>query len=86
MNPSERDVKMAAKLYKCRDSAKSLYGEEYQKKLTTYKNFIQIHMKKNKLDVLPSMIEICGLDSVKNEAITQMLFMAAAVEMIEPSV
>jgi uncharacterized membrane protein len=82
---TEKEIKIAAKLYQCRDTAKKLYKDEYDKKLLTYKNFIQAHMKKFNIDVLPSVLEICSFDSVKCDGITTMLFMAAAVELIEPS-
>lgn len=82
---TEREIKMAAKLYKCRDSAKALYKNEYNEKLRTYKNVIEAHMKKFNIDVLPSVLEICSFESVRDNAMAQMLFMAAAVELIEPS-
>jgi len=83
---NEQHIKMAAKLYKCRDAAKSLYGDGYKDRLKVYTNVIQGHMKKFNLDVLPSVIEICNFKSVRDDGTAQMLFLAAAIELIEPSV
>ena len=85
MSATEEQIKLAAKLYKCRDSAKLLYKSEYNEKLRTYKNVINAHMDKFKIDVLPSVLEICSFESVRDNAMAQMLFMAAAVELIEPT-
>jgi uncharacterized membrane protein len=82
---TERDIKMAAKLYKCRDTAKSFYKDEYHEKLRTYKNVIEAHMNKFNIDVLPSVFEICSFESVRDNGMATMLFMAAAVELVEPS-
>jgi hypothetical protein len=82
---TEQHIKLAAKLYKCRDAAKALHRYDYHEKLLPYKNVINQHMDKFKLDVLPSVIEICNFESVRNNGMAEMLFMAAAVEIIEPS-
>ena len=82
---TEREIKLAAKLYRCRDTAKQFYKDEYNEKLRTYKNVINAHMKKFNIDVLPSVLEICSFESVRDNGMAQMLFMAAAVELIEPS-
>ena len=81
----EKQIKTAAKLYQCRDTAKRFYGAEYNEKLRTYKNVIEAHQKKFNLEVLPSVMEICSFESVRDNGMAVMLFMAAAVEMIEPS-
>jgi len=81
----EKQIKIAAKLYECRDTAKRFFREDYSEKLRTYKNVIEGHQKKFNLDVLPSVYEICSLESVRDDGMMTMLFMAAAVELIEPS-
>ena len=83
---NEQHIKLAAKLYKCRDTAKALFKDEYNEKLRTYKNVIQAHMAKFNIDVLPSVLEICSAESVRENGMATMLFMAAAVELTEPSV
>lgn len=81
----EEKIKLAAKLYKCRDSAKSLYREKYPEKIQWYKDVIQNAQKKWKKDVLETTIDLCNLSSIKEEGVAIMMFMAAATELIEPS-
>lgn len=81
----EQQVKLAAKLYQCRDTAKRFFRDEYEVKLKPYKNIIEAHQKKFNLDVLPSVLELCSFESVRDNGMATMLFMAAAVEMVESS-
>ena len=81
----EQKIKIAAKLYQCRDTAKKFWGSEYEAKLKTYKNIIEAHQKKFNLEVLPSVLEICSFESVRDNGMATIVFMAAAVEMIEPA-
>ena len=81
----EKQIKIAEKLYKCRDTAKRFFRDEYPEKLRTYKNIIEAHQKKFSIDVLPSVYEICSWESVRDDGMMTILFMAAAVELIEPS-
>jgi uncharacterized membrane protein len=81
----EQQVKLAAKLYQCRDTAKRFFRDEYEAKLKPYRNIIDAHQKKFNLEVLPSVLELCSFESVRDNGMATMLFMAAAVEMIEPS-
>lgn len=81
----EQQVKLAAKLYQCRDTAKRFFRDEYEAKLKPYRNIIEAHQKKFNLEVLPSVLELCSFESVRDNGMATMLFMAAAVEMIETS-
>ncbi len=81
----EQQVKIAAELYQCRDTAKRFFRDEYEAKLKPYKNIIEAHQKKFNLDVLPSVLELCSFESVRDNGVATMLFMAAAVEMVEQS-
>lgn len=85
MTATEQQVKMAAKLYQCRDAAKKLYGKEYKAELKWYISRIYEYQKQQKVETLPAVLAICGLPLVKENASTTMMFMAAAVEIIEPS-
>lgn len=82
---SEQHIKMAAKMYQCRDAAKALYGKEYKKKLDWYICRIYEIQKARAIETLPALIEICSLPSIKENAMATTLFMASAVEIIEPS-
>jgi len=81
----EQQVKLAAKLYQFIDTANRFFRDEYEAKLKPYKNIIEAHQKKFNLDVLPSVLELCSFESVRDNGMATMLFMAAAVEMVEPS-
>lgn len=85
MIANEQQVKLAAKLYECRDAAKSLYGNEYKEKLRWYIARIYEWQKSQKVETLPAVLGICSMPSVKANEMSVMLFMAAAVEIIEPS-
>jgi len=39
---TEQAVKMAAKLYECRDTAKRLLGDGYQKRMTAYAQAVEV--------------------------------------------
>lgn len=85
MIATEQQIKMAAKLYKCRDAAKALYGKQYKEKLRWYICRIYDYQKVQKVETLPAVLAICSLASVKENEMAVMSFMAAAVEIIEPS-
>lgn len=67
----------------CQKSAKNLYGPAYQDKIQWYKQVITGHSKKHEKDILESVIEISSMEGVKDNGVAIMLFMAAAVEIIE---
>lgn len=79
----KQQIQMASKLYECQDSAKILFGSEYDKKNQWYKDVIQAHQKKSSKKVLESAIELRGLKTVKESGVSVMCFMAAAVELME---
>ena len=79
-------VQMAAKLYECRDTAKRFFCEEYAIKLQPYKDLIFAVMKANNIDVIPALLKISQTETYNDNGMTQMLFMAATVELIEPSI
>jgi phage tail sheath gpL-like len=84
----EQLVKMTAKLYKCRDSAKSLakmQGEDYYKMIKPYSDIIQNVMVSNNLKHIPALLKISETKIYQDSGMAQMLFMAALTEMLEPS-
>lgn len=85
MLASEQQIKMAAKLYQCRDAAKALFGNEYKERLNYYRHVIDQHKLNQQIDTLPAVLAICSLPHVKENEMAVMMFMAAAVEIIEPS-
>lgn len=80
----ETQIKIAAKLYECRDTAKRFFREEYAEKLKPYINLIKAVMERNELDVLPAVLKITS-ETVNDNGFGTMMFMAGAVELMEPS-
>jgi hypothetical protein len=78
-------VQMAAKLYECRDAAQSLFGDGYMNKIQPYKEMIQVVMKANNIGEIPALLKISQTETYQENAVGQMMFMAAVVELIEPS-
>ena len=81
----EKEIKIAANLYKCRDTAKGFFREKYAERLFPYIHIIQEVMKANELDVLEAILKISKTKTYQDDGMVQMLFMAAAVELLEPS-
>lgn len=81
----ETQIKIAAKLYECRDTAKRFFREEYAEKLKPYIAIIKAVMKANQLDELGAILRISKTETYQENGMAQMMFMAAAVEMMEPS-
>jgi len=77
------NIQIAAKLYDCRDTAKSLFKEEYKTKLQPYTHIVKEVMKANKLEVIPALLKISKTATYQDSGIAQMMFMAAVVELIE---
>ena len=78
-------VQMAAKLYECRDTAKSFFKEEYKTKLQPFTHIVKEVMKANNLEEIPALLRISKTSTYQEDGMAQMMFMAAVVELIEPS-
>lgn len=76
-------IQIAAKMYGCQDSAQKLWRDEYPKKVKWYVDTLRAVMAKEKLGELKAVLFVSKLDSVKDNGIAIMMFMAAAVEIIE---
>ncbi len=76
-------IKIAAKMYDCQEKLKRLYMDEYSEKISFYITALNGVMATEKLDVLKAVLYVSELDSVKDNGMAIMLFMAAAVEIIE---
>ena len=83
--PTEQQIKIAAKLYDCRKTAKRFFKEEYQTKLEPYTDLIKETMMENNLEELPALLKISETLLYHDNPMAQMMFMAATVELIEPS-
>lgn len=82
---TEKHIKLAADFYKVRDAAKSMYGLSYKETLTPYIKVIQSLMIEKNTTAVVALLDI--LEATQREATTkdQILFVAAATEMLEPS-
>lgn len=78
-------VQMAAKLYECRDTAKRFFKEEYKTRLEPYTHIVKSVMKANNLEEIPALLKISQTETYQENGMAQMMFMAAVVELIEPS-
>ena len=81
----EQQIKITAKLYKCRDTAKSFFKDQYKEKLVPYTHIIKEVMKSNNLEEIPALLAISGTDHYKENGMAQMMYMAALVELLEPT-
>lgn len=81
----EKEIKIAAQLYKCRDTAKRFFRKKYAERLKPYIHIVKEVMKANELEVLEAILKISKTKTYLDDGMVQMLFMAAAVELLEPS-
>lgn len=79
----KEEIMMASKMYGCQESAKKLFGQEYDEKIKWYVDVLKSVMSKEKIGELKSVLFVSKLDSVKENGMAIMMFMAAAVELIE---
>ena len=82
----EKEIKIAAKLYQCRDTVKNLFKNDFKEKIEPYKTAIKKYMASTGKDEIHSVLEICNTEEIKEKGMAVLMFMAAATEMIEPSV
>jgi hypothetical protein len=80
---TEQQVRIAAKMYETRDAMKSLRGDKWPADFAEYSAFIRRAMEKWNLDTLPACLRIC--EKMEDRPMTQMMLVAAAVEMVEPA-
>jgi hypothetical protein len=78
-------IQMAAKLYECRDAAKVFLKEEYKERLQPYTHILKEVMKANNLEEIPALLKISKTIHYQENGMAQMMYMAAVVELIEPS-
>lgn len=81
----ETEIKIASKLYECRETARNFFKELYPEKIKPYVNIINNVAKANKKEPLQAVLMICDLDTIKNDGFAMMMVMAAAVEILEPT-
>lgn len=80
----EKLVKIAARLYECRDTAKQLLGDKYLERMKLYGEWIRKVSESRKIDDLAAAKEIINTIGTEDGMVV-MHIIAAAVELIEPS-
>jgi hypothetical protein len=85
----EKEIKIAARLYECRDSAKTVAkfrNVSYTEMLKPYTDIIEKVMKANNLKHIPALLRISETKTYQDSEMAQLLFMAALTEMMEPRI
>ena len=83
MQATEKQVTMAAQLYDMRERARSLMGERYKPHMAELGKVLKMTAKRDKKDVLSVATEVCTKRALLG--MEQMMVMAAAVELTEPT-
>lgn len=82
MTATEQQVKMAAKLYECRDTAKTLLGDRYKARMAELGDALKAIAAGKKCELLHAAnLAARACDS----GFDQVQVLAAAVELVEPS-
>jgi hypothetical protein len=84
---TEEKIKLAARLYKCRDSVKSLFGKEWKKEISFHTNLIKACMKKHSIsnEIKAAMKLIDDCKHMDGSGMFTVKILAAAIEIVEPS-
>lgn len=81
----EQQIKIAAKLYDCRDTAKRFFKEDFWEKIKPHTEIIKQVMKSNGIGEMKALLKISETEMYQDSGMTQMMFIAAMVELLEPS-
>lgn len=81
------EIIMAAKIYEYRDACKKIWGNDWKSKITPNMDLINAAMKNHSIDneVEAALILIKEMKNKDTSGVLTMKFIAAAVELIEPS-
>ena len=78
----EKQIKMAAKLYEYRDTAKLFFKDDYKEMLQPYLHILKQVMKANNIGELPALLRVSKTEHYQENPMAQMMYMAAVVELI----
>lgn len=86
MAATEQHVRMAAKLYECRDSMRRILGAKYHETMEGYAKTIRHVANERKIDTLAAAIQMSKeAQAMFWDPIIPVCLLAAAVEIDEPS-
>lgn len=80
----EKEIKLSAKLYQQRDTAKALFEKKYHDKIKPYIHIVKETMKSNNMNEFEALILISKTNVFNTSSISKLLFFSAIVEIIEP--
>lgn len=81
----ETDIKLAAGMYAARETAKRLSTPAvYRARIGEFSEIIRATMTEDGLDVLPATVSLC--EQIRDDQFLTLWFLAAAVEILEPSI
>lgn len=83
MSDIRENIQIASKMYDCQETAMRLFKEEYTEKVKWYVDTLKAVMAKENLGELKAVLFVSKFDSIKDNGMAIMMFMAAAVEIIE---
>ena len=82
---TQKQVQIANQMYEARDTAKRLVDPTvYWTRIAEFSHIIRQTMAADKTDILAATLSLCK--QIHGDGFLKMWFVAAAVEMIEPSV
>lgn len=79
----EKEIKIAAKLYDIRATAKKFLGKDYEDRIKPYKDLVKSVMKEHKIEAANALLKISESEAYKSEGIAQMMFVAATTDLME---
>lgn len=84
MSATEQQIRIASKLYECRDAARTLLGDNYRPRMDELGTVLNRIAEVRKVGVLEAAQD--AVKAVVGDGMTQLQILAAAVELIEPTV
>jgi hypothetical protein len=75
-------TKVSEKAKKCNETAKMLFKEAYAEKVEPYRRILLGVIKKDKKSPLEALLIISRTETYQDDGMTQMLFIAANVDLI----
>jgi hypothetical protein len=82
----EQVVKVAAQMYGCRRTLKSLFGAEYEKHVDPYGKVIRRVAAARGIEIISAALAMAQeMKAVDSDPIITICLMAAAVDIVEPS-
>lgn len=79
----QKVIQLAAKLYECRDTAKTFLGDGYSERMREYGEIVSAVSNQKRISIIQAAIELAQDHQASGYEKIQIL--ASAVEIIEPS-